>query len=596
MCGINCIIDKTNFLDDFPIQKMNQTLKHRGDSIPKYKKKTYQNRRFFLGHILLQIKDFTEKALQPFFSEDENYALIFNGEIYNELALKKKLRKKFHFKTETDTEILLYALMTFEEKVVSDLEGMFAFIFFDFQNGKMIVARDENHIKPLFFFESEKYLIFSSEIKGILASDLLKKEINYAQIPHYLTYKFTQKPATFFKNIFEVTNSFTLDLNSFQKKNIPIQTQENSLKPTLQIIEHSLMKSIKSRWSDKLLIGLFLSGGVDSTLLLALARKLLNEKQIIPDKIYTFSIGFDEKTKLKDADFARLASQKFGSEHYQVMIEKPTFNDLMKVIITLDQPIADSAFYLTYHLSKYARNFVKIVLSGAGADEIFAGYRRHLAFFQYLRYKSLLLKIPLERIFKNFPINQDLKKVFSRIDKSEQETFLNFTASNFLPLFKNKLRKEKFKDLFSLEDALVWDRKNYMASDILAINDQMAMQHSLEVRVPYLDRNLISLVEKIPAKERIRPESKWILKQILAKQGGADFAYRKKQGFGVPLKKWFKENPEFFDFLQDKKYLLQDFLTIELQEKLFKNYQKQNLSQEIWALLTLQIYLDHHLN
>lgn len=602
MCGINLIVDKKKQLSELNIQQMNEATQHRGPDQTNFYKYEGESCQFFFGHNRLKIIDLSDSANQPFFSTDNRYILLFNGEIYNYKNLKRQLQAKYIFRTNSDTEVLLNYLIEkqFANNNLEELNGMFAFIFFDTYTQTLQIGKDKLNIKPLYYFEDTNYLIISSEIKGILASGLVAKKLNESQILHYLAFKYAKKPETFYENIFEIANSeWKFEITQQIKHAIP---NPQFPIPNPQSLTSKIQDSIQRQVFADVPVGIFLSGGVDSSLLLALMQDLGF------GKIPSFSIANIPKDRnfgTADYHFARLAAQKYGSEHCEVLIEDKALDNLEKFIARIDQPIGDSAYFLTDMLSEVASKQVKVVLSGAGADELFGGYNRHFAFAKYLKYqKALNFALPM---LKNLdfllpdgfahPFRKQfrlIKKLLAQLDKSSTQTFINFTKIQ-IPIL-SRPTSQPSSLIRNLCEALVFDQENYLSSDILPLTDKASMQYGLEVRVPYLDNEIIAFARNIPEKMILAKGKKWLLKEILCQKGGEIFTNRPKEGFGMPVGQWLKmpRHQHWMQAILNPKNKIYDSIEISMVRKIIHQHQtsKQDFTSEIWALLVLVLWIE----
>lgn len=619
MCGINLIIDKKGTLGSNSINRMTAATHHRG---PEHNDvlEIHASSKIFLGHNRLKIIDKSDAANQPFISECKRYFLIYNGEIFNFQELRNDLLDNgITFKTYSDTEVLLQLLISKGISALPLLEGMFSFIFYDKEKEETLLARDENGIKPLFYFNDEKFFIASSESRGILASGLVRKELNEAQIFHYLKFRFAKAPETFFKGIISVIpgHYILIDKNKQfvtkefkDKKNIDesLSIENNEI---VEKIEELIINAISKQLFADVPVGIFLSGGVDSTLLLALIKNA--GLPMIP----SFSIIHKKKEKTfgtEDFKYAKKAAALYGSYQYEIEVDIEDLNNFDAFVNDLDQPIGDSAAFLTYKLSQEAKKKVGVILSGAGADEVFAGYHRHHAFKWYLNYYNSIKR--LSPAFKyllavlptgyNHPLRKNLQllnKFIRNYSPNPRETFINFTSlsishENFSAYDHNL---NFYQDIeANLKDALTFDRKNFLHSDILALTDQMSMKHALEIRVPYLDINLIDFVDNLPAKQLFSGGRKWILNKILYKYGGEIFVKRKKEGMGLPFGNWIRQAPNnnAMQFITGKSCILCKFLPEEKIQKLINDHVKGRADNtlEIWAIVVLEAWLQKEFN
>ena len=612
MCGINFILDKKAVLDYQPIERMTHSTKYRGPDHSKTYHVESRGSNYFFGCNRLRIMDLSERGDQPFISEDGNSILLYNGEIYNFYELKNELlRKGYRFKSASDTEVLFYLLIEEGEAALKKLKGMFAFVFFNISNNSILAARDHSGMKPLFYSENDRFLIISSECKAILSSGLIDKELNEEQIPYYLKYRFARKPFTFFKNVYELIEGHFLKATAEGKANIQSYGQANP-QPIEPIHDAELVDRTEELLYDALLrhtvsdapSGLFLSGGVDSTLALALLRK---GNIHLP----TFSVVYEDRAgsfRTMDNRYSRKAAQRYGNsiDHYEIEADHELMDRLDDFIEKLDQPIGDSALLLTDILSAYAANTVKTVLSGAGADELFAGYNRHWAFFQYLKYgrrfnaanpvmKKLAFLLPTGF---NHPFRKKfnlIRKFAAGLHEDPAQTFINFTALH-MPVDNVFSESSEFSTQNYFQDALRYDRTHYLVSDVLAVNDRMSMRHGIEMRMPYLDRDVVDFVDAVDGSRLIKPGRKWILKKILQRMGGGEFIRRPKEGFGAPFGHWLRlEELKSLEYEFTREHdLVKKYVNPAAIHKLYLDHirRRADNSLELWNYLVLVKWLD----
>ncbi len=657
-------MDKKNLLkkdfygDNFGeniIQKMIFATKHRGlntQNENNFLVKTFEENldfssfSLYFGHNLLPISDFSPLAKQPF-CVGEN-VLVFNGQIYNHQTLRKNIKFKPNFlqdfsdfpkyQTHSDTETLAYFFHQISEfspqKILSNIEllnGMFACVYYDNLHKQLIICRDKNAIKPLFYFENDDFLIIASEIRAILASGLVAKKINISQIPHYLTFKYAESPNTFFENIFEIKENFVLNLKDYLTKkekinayhvptsfsllppNVPtsfsLLPPHNRPKSIVTDLDEILRNSIKNQLVADRPIGVFASGGVDSTLLLAYCQELGYKTTA-----YSAINSAEERHfGTNDYYFSEKSALQYGANYCPFVLNSNILNDLTPYINACDQPIADGAGLLTYHLAREASKMHQVLFSGAGADEIFAGYNRHKAFYLYEKYhlkyffwlkditKFAFNNVLNPAIFGDFFRKKIrlLDKVFGNIFWEKIPTFLGFTRlsiplkEDFFRIFLNEKKETIFSlfSNFSLKDALYYDKTHFLQQDILAITDQMTMQHTTEMRVPYLDNDIENYISQFPAEFLLKNGKKWLLKEILNKKNGKIYTIRPKEGFGMPLGKWLflPQNAHYIDFLRNLPTILYEFLDKKQFEQNLHLHKKNKIdySAEMWAVLIL---------
>jgi len=442
MCGLNFLIDKTGRADNHVIEAMNAATKHRGPDHTSVLIREKYNMKFLMGVNRLCIVDDNPESDQPFSTHPEYY-LLYNGELYNHLEIRDDLMEKgIQFKTLSDTETLYYFLIEYGKEALQQLNGMFSFVFVDLIQDEITIARDPWGMKPIYYYIDENFMIISSEVKGILASGYVKKIFNSEEIPHYLYYKYVSPGNTFYKNIFQLRNGcyHTLDIKSDKLKKESFRTTLNQdctdtdKTVLVDTVEKLISKSIDIHTRANVPVGLFLSGGIDSTLLLALSYESQNQ---IP---YCFSISnkpSERQYGTADYQYIQLAADRFKCDTVNIEVDDKIFEYLDEMIVGSDQPIADGAMLLTFLLSREAKKKVGVVLSGAGGDELFAGYNRHWAFYYYLKnYKILeLLKRPYSIIshFSTIGSGNTFRKkkrlidrFIKNIDPNPETTFNNF--------------------------------------------------------------------------------------------------------------------------------------------------------------------------
>ncbi len=615
MCGINLVIDKKHLLDETIIRKMNAATNHRGPDSSRFGKYDFSTNVIYIGNNRLKIIDTSDNANQPFISYDGRYCLSFNGEIYNYQELRKHLAEKYTFLTSSDSEVLLYHLIEYGIEGIKELNGMFAFVFYDSKTGITLVARDRHGIKPIYYSDNTNFLLLSSEIKGILSAGLIKKEFNSKQIPHYLKYKYAQRPETFYKNILEVEPGYLLEIKEgfvqlkkwFQIETSAVEKQNAST--VVHDVKKLLFKAVESQLRSDVSNGIFLSGGIDSTLLLAIT----NEMGI--KNIPSFSVinsSEDRNFGTNDYLYAEKAAKLYNSEHSQISIDSEILTHSEELFHQLDQPIGDSALLLTWLLSTHASKSIRVALSGAGADEWFAGYNRHWAYNKYLTTfygNNFLIKSSsaisglIPEGFSH-PLRKQARlwnKFTSKITTDPIETYDNFRSQNFpadlFSSFTLTNSSEKYSNKKLLDLALTKDRNEYLVSDILMLTDKMSMLKSLEVRVPYLDNNLTNYLSTTSSAFLLKNGQKWILKEILQSLGGKEFTSRKKEGFGMPVGKWIKEKQSKYllQHIENKNSSIYNYISFEIVNKMLSDHllNKKDYTSELWSLIVLTNWLQN---
>jgi asparagine synthase (glutamine-hydrolysing) len=621
MCGINLLVDfQKQLSSDEAIRKMTGSLHHRGPDANASFCVGQGNKQLFIANNRLKIIDLSDAGNQPMQCNEggkagNRYTLSYNGELYNHFELKNELlRKGYTFHSNTDTEVLLYLLIEWGEAALSRLQGMFAFIFYDKETDRLLLARDRHGMKPLYYHSSDAYFLASSELRAIFASGLVAKKLNESQVYHYLQFRYAQKPQTFYQEVYELLPGHSLVWQTGSKAP-ELKAYPAPPKPVFEpSVPANLLKQLEERLTDALFshlhtdrgAGLFLSGGVDSTLMLALLRKHSTYQLPV---CYTISHKGKNSKPTEDAYWAAKAASQYDAPHVPIEIDSALLEQFPAFIAAQDQPIGDSAAWLTSVLSQKAASQVKVVLSGAGADELFGGYNRHKAFYLYLQhFRRLQWLLPvLKSAGKVLPSGSGLpggqqsrliKKLLQDIDPSPAQTFQNFIS------FSAKAAKageeisnehSPFEEGWMLA-ALQHDRRHYLTSDILALNDKAAMQNSLEMRMPYLSEEVSALAEALPASFIMQKGRKWILNQLLTANKGAAYVKRQKQGFGLPFGLWIKEGKTDFlwRWLEQTNHPLHRFIEAEHTRKLLQAHKsgKQDHSMELFSLSVLAHWLE----
>lgn len=622
MCGIHLIFDKKQQLETktpASMKKMLQSSSYRGPDAQGMQSLSMKRGRLHLGSNRLKIIDPSERANQPMSSPDGRYWLCFNGTIYNYFELRNELlNQEIQFTTQSDTEVLLNMLITRGAKALQALNGMFALIFFDKQEQKLLLARDRFGMKPLYYTDQQNYLIVSSEAKGVMASGLIEKKLYEPALQDYLCLKYVIPPHTFFENVYQLPAGHYMEVS---EEKAAIHSYVNPLKRIDEPSEEEVLERTEELLKDAVLnhligdveCGLFLSGGVDSTLLLSMIQEL--GAQPVP----TFSVINSAEEAVfgtEDYQYARKAAKMYGNLHYELSLEQSVLQQHTEDFIThIDQPVGDSAAFMTYMLSAEVKKIAGVALSGAGADELFAGYNRHQAFYQYLRQYDTMMKAggilkrgtrwlptgfahPLRKRFRL------LKKLGQSLDKDPGRTFVNFLRQNMLSSdCQNSLSLHAFagtEDFVEgwLYAALEHELQYYLPADVLSLSDNMSMARSLEMRMPYLDLPLASYMRSLPANFRIRHGKKWILKRLLEARGGKVFTQRAKEGFGLPFGQWLRsaEMANIRSSLQEREQLMYDYVSFEQVQHMLQNHQQKqaDYGPELWSVWVLASWLQLH--
>lgn len=595
MCGIAGF----NWLDKELIKKMTEVISHRGPDDSGF----YSSKNASLGHRRLSIIDLSKKGHQPMMNKDKSLVIVFNGEIWNYKDLRKELQSKYSFTSNSDTEAIIHGYSEYGEKIFSMLDGMFALCIYDIKANKLLMARDRIGKKPLYYYFKDNHFIFSSEIKSILCHDI-SLEINPECLSDYLTLRHSPKNITMFKNIYKLPQgSYSiLENGKLTIKNYSLLPQFNNRnKPSVDIADNLISSSIKKRLMSDVPIGVFLSGGLDSSAIVAYMSKFTRN-------IRTFSIGFD--SKVDETKYARIIAKKFNTKHTEIKLDQDILKYLPEVVYHFDEPLADPASLPTYLLCKEVSKHVKVALSGEGGDEVFGGYQS----FNYIPEIIQIQRIPYI-IRKNIiaPIINLISKYYSypkkhvflalaeiMKKKSLQESFKElfyfaFNNSERKLIFRYALNKDTFDKLLSESSSLdvaaqKYYFKEWLPNDLLMKADKMSMAHGLEVRTPFLDKELIEYFSGLEYKNKRKRK---LFKEVVSKYLPDEILKKKKQGFTLPLFDWFG-NKETFDRilpfierLKNRGIFNKNYIEDLLKEKTkFKNEHK------IWVLLNFELWYE----
>ncbi|MFB5662423.1 asparagine synthase (glutamine-hydrolyzing) [Alteribacillus sp. HJP-4] len=606
MCGfVACIHDHPVEYDgkDY-IEKMNVQIKHRGPDQEGY----FTSDHVQMGFRRLSIIDF-ENGQQPLSYENGRYWIVFNGEIYNYIELRKELKEKgLHFETESDTEVLLALYAEEGAEAVKRLRGMFAFVIWDKERKHAFAARDHFGIKPLFYKEEAGKIFFASEKKSLLMLDI-SQPVNLQALHHYMSFQYVPEPYSMTMGIQKIEPGNCVYKNigdqSFSESYFrPVfQPSESNEKSWIHQIKEVMSDSVEKHLRSDASVGAFLSGGIDSTIIAALA------KEVKPD-LETFSVGFQHEG-YSELDIAEETADKLDIKNYSKIISAGDYAEaLPKIMWHMDDPLADPACVPLYFVAEEARKRVKVVLSGEGADELFGGYNiyrepQSLSMFQYM---PLALKQLLNRISRIIPDGIKGKSFIERGTTSLEERYIGnanifsekekkLVLTNYLANYPNDLiTKHLFadtKEQHSVNRMQHLDICSWLRGDILVKADRMTMAHSLELRVPFLDKEVFQAASQIdPALKTAQGTTKYILRKAF--QGIVpDHVYmRKKLGFPVPLRHWLKN--ELYDWAihliktsQTDQYVNKSYAAILLDDHCLN---KGDNSRKLWTILSFMVW------
>lgn len=587
MCGILGQINKTDHVNAGIFSQMLQTIHHRGpDGNGVY---FDENNRLALGHTRLAFLDLSEAGKQPFIINNEQIIVTFNGEIYNYLELKKELLNSYNFITNTDTEVIIAAYQIWGMEFVNKLKGMFAIAIYDKKINKIFLIRDRFGIKPLYYFYNESHLIFASELKAILAAGLVKKEIDFSSFSDYFVYRYIPSPKTIWKNIYKIppANYLTFDMDNFSfslfeywelKSSNGHENKEVLINEINEILQLSVSEHVRA----DVPIGSFLSGGYDSSAMVHYMKKLgLNPE--------TFSIGFKNWEK-SEHQFAQIVATHLNVPNKYVIADENSL-DLVNIMpMVYDEPIADISIVPTYMVSKLAKQNVKAVLSGEGADEIFGGYTWQHQFYEELYNKTWWQKI--KSIFRK----QDTVNFYAKamamgwFDKEELENMLNPSLHQFITDDVHWFYRKNFKsDLTPLKSIQYLDMKCFMGELVLTKIDRASMSNSLEVRVPFLDHSLFEKIFSLKESQYFKKDQiKYLLFENIKKYLPNSILNRKKQGFVGP-------DSYYMNIAYYQKELANSNLVKHhiINQSYLDSLLKQEYNWKLWKILIMEKWFSH---
>ncbi|MBN2062865.1 MAG: asparagine synthase (glutamine-hydrolyzing) [Deltaproteobacteria bacterium] len=621
MCGI---VGKYNYGSGEPvsgqlIRAMCDTLVHRGPDDGG----SHIDGPVGLGHRRLSILDLSEQGHQPMHSRDERIWITFNGEIYNYQELQSELSSKgFSFRSNCDTEVILYLYEEYGEECVNRLRGMFAFAIWDGKRKQLLMVRDRIGKKPLYYYNDGKSLVFASEIKAILADKSVKKDINAQAVYDYFKYQYVPDPKSIYKNIHKLEPGHLLTCNQrgladreYWNVDFSISKAGTETEIADELL-HILKESVRLRMISDVPLGAFLSGGIDSSCVVALMAG--HQEQ----PVSTCTIGFNSE-EFDEIAFARKMAEIYHTDHSEYTVQQKAKDILPHLIKHFDEPFADSSAIPTFYVSKLARRKVTVALSGDGGDENFFGYEKYRLEKTEDRIRSLFPSPLRKAIFpllsrvlaganhRVFQKGSTLLKTLGR--EPDYGFFLTNTeidddlwSEMLTPDFRRELggydpfwitrdHYHKAQTDDHLSRILYTDLKMYLPGDILVKVDRMSMANSLEVRSPFLDHHIIELAARVPISLKFRRgEKKYILKRIFSQMLPEDILYRKKMGFCVPLADWLRG--ELRDFTADRILSpgngLEYFFNKKSISRIWEMHQdrKRNFDIILWSLLVFEIW------
>jgi len=619
MCGIVGILNLSGApVDEDTVRKMCAVLVHRGPD----DEGVYIADGIGLGHRRLSIIDLVS-GHQPLSNRDKTIWITYNGEIYNYVELREQLIGFGHqFVTESDTEVIVHAYEQFGEECPKYLRGMFAFAIWDSRRQRFFLARDRIGKKPLFYHHGRGIFAFASEIKALLLHPSIPCEISISTIPHYFTFGYAPSPDTFYRGIFELPPAHVLTVDVSGRMDLKRYWELDFTKPpgkeppveeAAARIRDLLTEAVRKRLVADVPLGVFLSGGIDSSIVVGLMSRLKQKP------VKTFSIGFTGDKTFDETSYARLVANHFKTDHTEFIVEPKAIDLIEPLVWHHDGPFGDSSAIPTYIVAQLTREHVTVALNGDGGDELFAGYLRFYATILAERIPGLLLRLG-GKVLSVFSEPASYHHWLRRA-----QTFLRFASypffdrySHWTSLFNDDLslllRPETFCPLPSMAMSYpseVMDRtvsftplskllyvnvRTYLYQDLLVKMDRTAMAHGLEARSPFLDQDLMEYLATLPDHMKIRRGvTKYILRRAFSELIPSRILTRGKRGFGVPLGAWFREELRdyVYDLLLASGSKLKDYLNHEFIRQIVQEHMqgKRDHGQRLWAILTFEVWL-----
>lgn len=601
MCGFVGFANAALSIDkEKTIKDMMDTIIHRGPDSGG----TFTDDTVTFGFRRLKIIDMSDEASQPMYNEDKSCVMVFNGEIYNYQELKDELKAKGHvFKSNTDSEVIVHGYEEYGVELLNRLRGMFAFAIWDTKKQSLFFARDYFGIKPLYYTQNtlDNSLIFGSEIKSFLKHPSFIKELNKDALRPYLTFQYPVLDETFFKGVYKLKPAHYM---IYQKGKIEIKPywdpmyneEENSLEYYVEKIKETMKESVRYHRISDVKVGSFLSGGVDSSYVTSL---------LMPNE--TFSVGFSDYEKIfNETDLAKNLSDMLGIENHRKFITaEEAFEALPTIQYHMDEPQSNPSVVPLYFLAKLASEHVTVVLSGEGADEIFGGYAWYETTPTMRKYKKIpyFIRRPVSIVCSALPKNR-ITNFLVKGGQKVEEWFIGqakvFEEDEALKILKDDYKKgpsvksitmkvyNKVKDKGDITKMQYLDINLWMPGDILLKADKMSSAHSIELRVPFLDKEVMALASQIPERYRVNEKnSKYALRVAAEESLPSEWANRTKVGFPVPIRHWLREE-KYYNMVRemfDSDIAKEFFDTKEIVRLAEEHYTgKANHARQIWTV------------
>ena len=606
MCGIIGAIDKVVDID------LLNLIHHRGPDDRGILDLCIGDREVYLGHVRLSIQDLSSAGHQPMFSSCGNYVIVFNGEIYNHLELREKL-SNIDFKGHSDTETIVNYIARYGLDSVRDFNGIFAFAFLDIKKEMLYLVRDRFGVKPIYYTASEDSFQFSSEIRPL--SLLSPGSLNLDHLATLLKLRYNPAPTTLYGNIQKLRSGHILSCNVISKKHeirsfiSPVERPAKTKPFDLALLEYEKLfgQAVKRQMLADVEVGVLLSGGLDSALVAYYAQKYSNQR------IKTFTVGFGGSDENDETEDARETARVLGTDHYEININEDQFEDVFEECIRIiEEPLGTTSVIPMYFLNKLVSKYVKVVLTGQGADEPLGGYTRYLGEKLYGKIPPFLIRMarPLSIFVSNENIYRTLNSLGekNRVKRFEAiyALFLDTEIKNLIGVADSKSHEliTYFYHLLGRESAdgasamMSNDLRMQLSDDLLLYTDKISMNFSIEARVPFLDNDLVDFFESLPLQYKISgTEGKYIHKKFAEKILPKEIVYRKKKSFKSPTKQWFvgKKGHNYKSMLMCSNSVFANFFNTEYVGRLFDIHAsgKRNLEKQLFTLIAVYYWLNN---
>jgi len=629
MCGICGIVyqDPQRPVDIRVLQDMSRRIAHRGPDDEGF----YIHRNIGLAVKRLSIIDIAG-GHQPMINEDESVVVVFNGEIYNYVIIRKDLEARGHvFRTRCDTEVLVHLYEEYGRQMVDQLNGMFAFAIYDRKLRRLLLARDRLGIKPLYYIKTNEWILFGSEIKSFLTFPEFNRELDLEALHHYLTFRFVPAPMTIFKGVKKLPPGFFIEYLPGQEYLNPVPywdlkfvrgDKDFSVAQSTEAVRDLFHEAVKIRLMSEVPLGAMLSGGVDSSAVVSSMKKTTQQP------VSTFTIAYEEEGPHNEGVFAKITAEAFQTDHHEILVRLDDFiKNLERMIYFMDEPVADPAAIPIYDLCRFSKEYVTVLLSGVGGDELFGGYDvyKEAIYSAYLRY---IPRFPWDNIivplFGLMPEGMAGKNFVRRVHQPVEDVFLGssiiyggFSEKEKTNLYSDDFAEqqsvfnshnivrqtlERMSQASTLHKMIYVDTRHWLADSHLIMMDKMSMANSIELRAPILDHRLVELAAAMPEKFKVNLfKSKIVFRNAFKPEIPESILTRSKRGFSTPINLWLKRSgSEMSEILMNQRGLAKGlFKKNEIEKLLDKHKQgRADFSAHIFTLLVLSLwsatFLENH--